>query len=137
MFKTPTLRNLSKRSAFFHNGAMHTLEQVIRFYNTRDTQPEIWYPTVGGKAKTKPDANFPSYGLITTQYVGGKLQKYDDLPARFAANIDPQMPMDGRKAGSAPPLNEQEIQDLICFLGTLEDGYVPPASPPISGPCVN
>ncbi|HEY4103967.1 MAG TPA: cytochrome c peroxidase [Polyangiaceae bacterium] len=137
MFKTPTLRNLSKRSAFFHNGAMHSLEQVIRFYNTRDTHPEIWYPTVGGKAKAKPDANFPTYGLITTQYSGGKLRKYDDLPAHFVANLDPQMPLDGRKVGSVPPLSEPEIKDLICFLGTLEDGYVPPATPPKSGPCVN
>ncbi len=137
LFKTPTLRNLRERKAFFHNGVLHSLEQVIRFYNTRDTHPELWYPTVGGKAKAKPDANFPAYGLITTQYTGGKVQKYDDLPGRFVANIDPQMPLDKRKAGSAPPLSEQEIRDLICFLGTLEDGYVPPATPPSSGPCVN
>lgn len=137
MFKTPTLRNLRQRTAFFHNGVMHSLEQVIRFYNTRDTHPEIWYPTIGGKAKATPDANFPKYGLITAQYVGGKVQKYDDLPAAFVKNIDPQMPLDGRKPGSAPPMNEQELKDLICFLDILNDGYKPPATAPTEGPCVN
>jgi cytochrome c peroxidase len=137
MFKTPTLRNMNKRTVFFHNGVMHSLEQVIRFYNTRDTRPELWYPTVGGKAKPSNDPSFPSYGLVTAQYVGGRVEKYDDLPARFRTNIDPQMPMDGRKPGSTPPLTEQNISDLLCFLNTLNDDYTPPATPPTSGPCVN
>ncbi|HTA92141.1 MAG TPA: cytochrome c peroxidase [Polyangiaceae bacterium] len=137
MFKAPTLRNMAKRTAFFHNGVMHSLEQVIRFYNTRDTRPELWYPTLGGKPKASNDPGFPSYGLITTQYTGGKVDKYDDLPTRFLANIDPQMPLDGRKPGSPAPLSEQNISDLLCFLDTLNDDYVPPATPPTSGPCVN
>jgi cytochrome c peroxidase len=137
MFKAPTLRNLNKRATFFHNGALHSIEQVIRFYNTRDTRPELWYPTRGGIAKSPADPDFPSYGLITTQYIGGKVDKYDDVPWQFMANIDPQMPLDGRKAGSAPPLTEQNMADLICFLGTLNDDYTPPATPPILGPCVN
>ena len=137
LFKTPTLRNVSTRSTFFHNGVLHSLEQALRFYNTRDTRPELWYPTVGGKAKAANDANFPTYGLITTQYVGGKVQKFDDLPASYVANIDKQMPLDGRKAGSAPPLTEQNIADLMCFLDILTDDYHPPASPKTSGPCIN
>lgn len=137
MFKTPTLRNAATRQSFFHNGVMHTLEQVIRFYNTRDTYPEIWYPTVGGTPKAVADASFPTYGLITTQYVGGAVRKYDDMPAGYVANIDPQMPLDGRKPGSMPPMSEQNISDLLCFLNTLTDGYKPPASAPISGACVN
>ena len=28
MFKTPTLRNVAQRKVFFHNGVMHSLEQV-------------------------------------------------------------------------------------------------------------
>jgi cytochrome c peroxidase len=137
MFKTPTLRNVTQRKVFFHNGAMHSLEQAIRFYNTRDTRPEIWYPTVGGRAKAKPDPSFPRYGLVTTQYVGGRVQKYDDLPEAFRGNIDPQPPLDGRRAGSTPPLSERQIADLICFLETLTDGYQVPAAPPVSGRCVN
>ncbi|CAN5429006.1 hypothetical protein BH10PSE18_BH10PSE18_46580 [soil metagenome] len=136
MFKAPTLRNVATRKSFFHNGAMHSLEQVIRFYNTRDTMPEIWYPTVGGKPKATPDPGFPSYGLITTQYVGGKVQKFDDLPHGFVGNIDTQMPQDGRPAHSKPPMSEKDIADLACFLNTLTDGYKPPAEAPTSGPCI-
>jgi cytochrome c peroxidase len=137
MFKTPTLRNLSKRKAFFHNGVMHSLEQVIRFYNTRDTLPELWYPTVGGVPKAHNDRGFPGYGLVTRQYLGGVVQKFDDLPAPYRANVDPQMPLDGRARHSKPPMTEQNMADLICFLETLTDDYVPPASPPKSGRCVD
>jgi cytochrome c peroxidase len=137
MFKTPTLRNVTTRSVFFHNGVIHSLEQAIRFYNTRDTMPELWYPTVGGHPKTPPDPAFPSYGLVKVQYAGGKVQKYDDLPAAYRANLDPQMPLDGRKPGSKPPLTEGQIADLICFLNTLNDDYVAPPTPALTGPCVN
>jgi cytochrome c peroxidase len=116
---------------------MHSLAQAIRFYNTRDTNPEIWYPTAGGTPKASPDPGFPAYGLITTQYLGGSVQKFDDLPAAYRVNIDPQLPLDGRPAGSAPPMSEQNIADLICFLNTLTDGYQPPSPPPTSGPCVD
>lgn len=137
MFKSPTLRNVATRGSFFHNGIFHTLEQTVRFYNTRDTMPEIWYPTVGGKAKDKPDADFPTYGLITTQYIGGKVRKFDDLPAGFAANIDTQMPLDGRAPHSKPPMSEQDIADLICFLNTLNDKDTRPAQAPKPGACTS
>jgi len=137
MVKAPTLRNAALRKSFFHNGVMHSLEQVIRYYNTRDTLPEIWYPTVGGTPKAKPDADFPTYGLITTQYAGGTVQKFDDLPPQFIGNIDKQMPLDGRAPHSTPPMTEQNIADLLCFLNTLTDGYKPPATAPTSGACVN
>jgi cytochrome c peroxidase len=136
MFKAPTIRNVATRTAFFHNGVMHSLEQVIRFYNTRDTQPELWYPTTGGQAKAKKDADFPTYGLVTTQYTGGKVQKYNDLPAAYVPNIDTQLPMDGRAAGAAPPMSEQDIADLICFLNILSDADTTPATPPKPGACV-
>ncbi|MDP9902542.1 cytochrome-c peroxidase [Variovorax ginsengisoli] len=135
MFKAPTLRNVATRHTFFHNGVMHSLEQVLRFYNTRDTQPELWYPTIGGQARATPDADFPRYGLVTTQYDGGKVAKYDDLPPQFVANIDTQLPMDGRAAHQSPPMSEQEVVDLLCFLNTLTDGYKPPAHAPASGAC--
>jgi len=135
LFKAPGLRNVATRKAFFHNGALRTLEQTIRFYNTRDTMPELWYPTVGGVAKAIPDAGFPTYGLITTQYTGGTVQKYNDLPAPYRANIDTQMPLDGRKPGATPPMSEAQIGDLLCFLNTLTDGYQ--ATAPTSGACAN
>jgi cytochrome c peroxidase len=44
------------------------------------------------------------------------------------------MPLDGRAAGSKPPLTDAEITDLVCFLKTLTDGYQP-ASRPTTGTC--
>jgi cytochrome c peroxidase len=37
LFMTPTLRNVATRRVFFHNGVFTTLEQVLRFYQRRDT----------------------------------------------------------------------------------------------------
>ncbi|PLQ00085.1 cytochrome-c peroxidase [Cupriavidus pauculus] len=106
MFKTPVLRNAATRHAFMHNGVFRSLEEVVRFYNTRDTAPEKWYPR---------DAR-------------GKVAKFNDLPAKYRANLDEQMPLDQRRAGSPPPMTDQEMQDLIAFLNTLTDGYVAPAT---------
>jgi cytochrome c peroxidase len=113
LFKTPTLRNVATRHAFFHNGVIHSLEQAIRFYNTRDTRPELWYSTVGGR-----------------------MQKFDDLPASYRKNLDKQLPLDGRAAGSAPPMTEQQVRDLICFLYTLTDDYRPGVTP-VAGGCTD
>ncbi len=106
-FKTPTLRNVATRQVFFHNGRMKSLSEVIRFYNTRDTQPELWYPKAAGKVR-----------------------KYDDLPPRLRTNIDTQKPLDGRAAGSAPPMTEQEMRDLEAFLEMLTDKDVVALIPP-------
>lgn len=114
MFKTPTLRNTAGRKVFFHNGVVHSLEQAVRFYNTRDTSPELWYPTKNGQ-----------------------VQKFDDLPKAYRANVDRQMPLDGRARGAKKPMSEAEMADLICFIKTLTDDYQPPAAPPASGPCVD
>jgi cytochrome c peroxidase len=101
MFKTPTLRNVAIRKVFFHNGKMKSLREVLRFYNTRDTNPELWYPTVNGV-----------------------VQKFDDLPVQYRSNMDTQAPLDGRPAGSQPPMTEQDLDDLEAFLDTLTDADV-------------
>lgn len=105
MFKTPTLRNVATRHSFFHNGRFKTLRDVLKFYNTRDTNPELWYPTVAGVVR-----------------------KFDDLPRAYRGNIDGQGPLDGRPRGSQPPMTDRELDDLETFLNTLTDGYVPPAT---------
>jgi cytochrome c peroxidase len=38
-FRTPSLRNVAVRRSFFHNGVVHTLEEAVRFYVQRDTEP--------------------------------------------------------------------------------------------------
>ncbi|MCL2658500.1 MAG: cytochrome-c peroxidase [Betaproteobacteria bacterium] len=148
-FKVPTLRNVASRTAFFHNGVLHSLEQVVRFYNTRDTNPEYWYPATGGSGAAKAN---PSYALQPTYVPGATVNKFNDLPAMYQGNIDEEAPMGQgqteaggstalngarpRPAGSTPLLTEQNVQDLLCFLNTLSDGYQPPATAPTSGACV-
>lgn len=101
MFLTPTLRNVATRHAFFHNGVYHDLKQVMDFYNLRATNPEKIYPK---------DAS-------------GKVEEYDDIPAQYQANVDvTDAPFD-RKVGDKPAMTDQDIQDIIAFLKTLDDGY--------------
>lgn len=106
LFRTPTLRNVAKRKSYFHNGVFHTLKEVLQFYVTRDITPEKWYPR---------DSD-------------GKVAKYNDMPAQYHKNVNadaPFAPLPGNKARLTP----QEIDDVIAFLNTLSDGYVPdPAS---------
>jgi cytochrome c peroxidase len=101
-FRTPTLRNTAMRGAFFHNGAVHTLREAVEFYAQRDTRPEKWYP----------------------RNADGSLRKFDDVPPQYRRNIEREAPFGGA-AGSPPPLNEVEMDAVVAFLETLNDGYVP------------
>ncbi len=98
LFRTPSLRNVAKRQVFFHNGSLHSLTDVVRFYAERDSQPQNWYPR-------KAD---------------GGTAKFDDVPAAYWANIDMQPPF-GRKAGESPALNEDDIRNIVAFLMALSD----------------
>jgi cytochrome c peroxidase len=100
LFRTPTLRNVATRRVFFHNGAMHRLEDVVRFYAERDTQPQKWYPL--GK--------------------NGVALKFDDLPVQYQGNVDTQPPFD-RRIGDQPALSETDIKDVVAFLSTLTDRH--------------
>jgi cytochrome c peroxidase len=97
-FKTPTLRNVSRRGFFFHNGRFTTLQEVMRFYVARDTDPGRWYPTVAGK-----------------------LRKFDDLPARYRGNVNTSDAPLNRGPGDAPALDAAEVEKVVAFLGTLSD----------------
>jgi len=100
LFKTPTLRNAASRTMFFHNGLAHTLDEVIHFYAERDTDPAKWYPKINGK-----------------------VIQFNDMPARYRANVDHiDAPMN-HKMGGAPVFDDAEIADLIAFMKTLNDGY--------------
>jgi len=111
MFKTPTLRNVATRKVFFHNGKLKSLRDVIRFYNTRDTQPELWYPTRKGK-----------------------VQKYDDLPVKYRPNLDTQAPLDAKAVGAPGAMTGQDMEDLEAFLNTLTDHYRPPVQASVQTP---
>ena len=106
LFRTPSLRNTALRQSFFHNGVFHTLKQVIEFYVERDTDPAKWY----------------------AKNADGSVNKFDDLPAAYYANINTDPPFGGRP-GEKPALSRGEIDDVISFLRTLNDGYVAEPSP--------
>lgn len=102
-FKVPSLRNVALRSAFFHNGRFGTLKDTLTFYVQRDTNPEKWYPL-------NPDDS---------------VNKFDDLPAQYHANVNTTEVPYNRKAGDSPALSDAEIDDVIAFLRTLSDGFAP------------
>lgn len=98
LFKTPTLRNITITAPYMHNGLFDSLREVVAFYATRDTHPARWYPQ-------------------------GK--KFNDLPARFHANVDVDTPPYQRLPSQRPQLSDTEIDDIVAFLFTLTDGYNP------------
>jgi cytochrome c peroxidase len=101
LFKTPTLRNVATRQVFFHNGRFHTLRDALRFYVQRDTNPRKWYPVARDGAVTK----------------------YDDMPASYRSNVDVVDPPLASERGKQPVWSEREIDDVIAYLKTLNDGY--------------
>ncbi|WP_420804155.1 cytochrome-c peroxidase [Ralstonia soli] len=101
-FRTPSLRNVALRKTFFHNGAIHSLEDAVRFYAQRDTQPQKWYP----------------------RRADGTVDKFDDLPSQYRANVNMEPPFGG-KPGDKPALSEADVRDIVAFLKTLTDGYRP------------
>jgi len=103
MFLTPTLRNAATREVFFHNGVYHDLKHVMDFYNLRNTNPERIYPT----------------------NAAGRVEKYDDMPAQYQANVDATDAPFDRKPGDKPAMTDEDIQDIVAFLKTLVDGYHP------------
>ena len=99
-FKVPTLRNVARTAPYFHNGVFRELREVVDFYARRDTDPAEWYPA---------GARGP--------------QKFDDLPADLHGFVNTtEVPYD-RKPGGVPALSPAEVDDLVAFLKTLDDGY--------------
>ncbi len=97
-FRTPTLRNTALRPSFFHNGALHSLRDVVAFYATRDTDPARWY----------------------SRNADGSVHAYDDLPGELAGVVDHEVPFEPLPGGVAR-LDDGEIDDLVAFLETLTD----------------
>jgi len=97
-FKVPSLRNVAKRKRFFHNGKFTTLEEVVDFYVTRDTDSTRWYKNI--------------LGLFDFLY--------NDLPSDERQNVNvTEGPYN--RSGQEPALSVDERRDLIAFLKTLSD----------------
>lgn len=100
-FKVPSLRNVAQRRVFFHNGRFKSLKEAVVFYVQRDTNPGKWY----------------------SRKADGTVDKFDDLPAAYKGNVNTKEVPYGRKPGDAPALTDAEIDDVIAFLKTLDDGW--------------
>jgi cytochrome c peroxidase len=87
----------SQTQTFFHNGKFTTLEEVVDFYITRDTNPSAWYPA-------------DLTGVLI----------YNDLPTLMRGNVNvTEGPYN--RSGQTAALDANERSDLIAFLKTLSD----------------
>ncbi len=100
LFRTPSLRNVATRGVFFHNGVYTKLDDAVRFYALRDSDPKRIY---------------------------GPGRRFDDLPKKYSDNLNQDAPF-GAKPGDKPAMTEAEITDVVAFLKTLTDGYVVPGT---------
>ncbi|MDR3375374.1 MAG: cytochrome c peroxidase, partial [Ancalomicrobiaceae bacterium] len=98
-FKVPSLRNVAITGPYFHNGVFSSLRDAVAFYVTRDTEPQLWFPRIEA----------------------GKVEKYNDLPAQYHANVNTEEVPYDRKPGQKPRLNEAEVDAIVAFLKTLTD----------------
>lgn len=99
-FRTPGLRNVALKGSYFHNGIYSSLNQVLDFYLNRNINPQWLYK----KADGTPD-------II-----------YNDLPTQFKTSVTMRPPFTPLAEGRLSPA---DIQDLLSFLCTLNDGYIP------------
>lgn len=100
-FRVPSLRNVAMRGAYFHNGVIHSLQDAVDFYMTRDTDPSRWFV----HADQTPD------------------DPYNDLPQAYASTINhDEAPYNPRLT---PRLTLQDRMALVAFLCTLSDGFDP------------
>jgi cytochrome c peroxidase len=104
-FRTPSLRNVSGRTSFMHNGGFTNLRDVVAFYATRSTDPKRWYRA----------------GAVL-----------EDVPLRYAANVNQRRVPYDRPRGARPRLDDEEIDDIVAFLGSLTDASFRSTSSEIS-----
>ncbi|WP_166430467.1 cytochrome c peroxidase [Polymorphobacter arshaanensis] len=101
-FKVTTLRNIALTAPYGHNGWFTSLDQVVDFYATRDSKPVCVDPTV-----------------TATEAV--------TLGCWPAAEFDATKNAD--ELGNLP-LSKRDKADIVAFLNTLSDGYVPSSNVP-------
>jgi cytochrome c peroxidase len=83
---------------FFHNGYIKSLKQLVHFYNTRDVYP---FPVESG--------NCPA----------GTVEKVNCWP-------EPEVPQNRDMTVGSLGLTDQEENQIVIFLKTLNDGYTTP-----------
>ena len=82
------------QESYGHNGIYKSLRDVVAFYARRAVAPGRIYP--------------PG-------------QKFDDVPAKYRANINIYAPIYNHREGAAQPMSEDDIDAVVAFLQTLTD----------------
>lgn len=98
-FRITSLRNVAERPSFMHNGVFSTLDEVVHFYSTRNSQPERWYGPSG---------------------------VMNDLPTAYLGNVEKTIAPFNRTRAQGDLLTDAETRDIVAFLRTLSDGYLQP-----------
>jgi len=93
-FRIPSLRNVAVRQRFMHNGVFTKLRDVVAFYATRSTNPDLWYP----------------HGA-----------RFDDVPDRYRSNVNTLSFPYNRRERDPPALDDADIDAIVAFLQTLTD----------------
>ena len=96
-FKVPTLRNVAITGPYMHNGYFKTLEGVTAFYNDRDARPQC-----GSNKVNEADA---------------LKQKCWPAP-EVISNVNKDELGDLK-------LTPREVEDIVAFMKTLTDGWMP------------
>ena len=91
-FKVPTLRNIAKTPPYMHNGYFKTLRGMVAFYNDRDVRPAC----------------------------KGDVREADALSQGCWPKPEIRRNLNTDEMGKLG-LNEQEIDDIVAFMLTLND----------------
>lgn len=96
-FRTPSLRNIALEAPYMHNGAYNLLIDAVRHHLSPETYLRNYDPS-----QLEPELQ-------------DTVQKDPALIEELLLRLDPKLALAG------PPLNEQNISDLMAFLNALTD----------------
>jgi len=99
-FKVPSLRNIAITGPYMHNGYFKDLKAVVQFYNDRDVRPVCANATWTRESEAQAQQCWPR--------------------PEVEANVNADEL--GRLG-----LSDTEVDDIVAFMKTLTDGYLPPA----------
>ncbi len=96
-FKAPSLRNVAISGPYTHNGYFKTLRGVVDFYNTRDVKPRC----------------------------ADRFTREADAIAQGCWPVAEYPPTINTANMGNLHLSDQDVDDLVAFMGTLTDGWKP------------
>jgi cytochrome c peroxidase len=136
LFKAPSLRNVDLRpdpgfvKSYMHNGVFKSLEEVVHFYNKRNIATnaagdEVSFPLFSGP----PEGYSPVFP--PPEMIDNAQNLYGLTPEEAAEIGDTAFVAFDGQVGNLE-LTAQEETDLVNFLRTLSDGFMPPK--PVTAP---